>query len=248
MVQIIRHTLIYGSLALVVSLAAIVAAAPQTARAASGSVSEAQTILTKFGIPAGPIDGIYGPQTARGLCAFRSISGSSVHRGNVDASTMKSLRSYNAKYNSLSRMPAPSNRGHDTYLVINETCQTMTYVEHNRYVRVMAVSTGKKGYDTPNGTYRLGYTERGWSCSTIYPESCRKQAAGTFASTSDYGNMYNKRRLKGGYFVHGSTSVPTYPASHGCVRVTVTDADWMYSHVGNNERVYTVVTGAYERS
>src|SRR5882724_10366936 len=58
--------------------ASIIAAAamllPMTASAASYSntysskVREAQTIMTKFGIPTGDIDGYYGPSTARGLC------------------------------------------------------------------------------------------------------------------------------------------------------------------------------------
>ena len=33
----------------------------------------------------------------------------------------------------------------------------------------------------------------------------------------------------GGYAVHGMTSVPAYPASHGCVRMTVPTMDRMWS-------------------
>jgi lipoprotein-anchoring transpeptidase ErfK/SrfK len=32
-----------------------------------------------------------------------------------------------------------------------------------------------------------------------------------------------------GYAVHGMTSVPAYPASHGCVRITVPSMDRMWS-------------------
>ena len=32
----------------------------------------------------------------------------------------------------------------------------------------------------------------------------------------------------GGVAVHGSPSVPNYPASHGCVRVSVPAMDWIW--------------------
>jgi len=55
--------------------------------------------------------------------------------------------------------------------------------------------------------------------------------------------MYNPRRqVVGAIFVHGSTSVPTYPASHGCIRVTVNDSDWLYHNV---DRMPIFITGKY---
>jgi lipoprotein-anchoring transpeptidase ErfK/SrfK len=45
----------------------------------------------------------------------------------------------------------------------------------------------------------------------------------------------------GGYAVHGMTSVPAYPASHGCVRMTVPTMDRMWSSlsVGMPVAIYT---------
>ena len=37
----------------------------------------------------------------------------------------------------------------------------------------------------------------------------------------DLGRIYRPKYFVGGVAVHGSNSVPNYPASHGCVRVTV---------------------------
>ena len=31
-----------------------------------------------------------------------------------------------------------------------------------------------------------------------------------------------------GWAIHGSPSVPAYPASHGCVRISNADADWLF--------------------
>jgi lipoprotein-anchoring transpeptidase ErfK/SrfK len=40
--------------------------------------------------------------------------------------------------------------------------------------------------------------------------------------------MYRPNYFYAGYAVHGMTSVPAYPASHGCVRMTVPTMDRMW--------------------
>ncbi len=212
---------------------------PVQASAYSSSVANAQRIMTKFGIPAGPIDGLNGAQTSRGLCIFRYIAGITVSRNNLDSTTYTYLQRYDAAYSSLQKIRAKSS---SEYLVAHETCQAMVYANGGYYKRVMAISTGMSGHGTPNGTYNLGYTQRGWWCSTLYPESCSYHTEGQYAYVSHYGNMYNIRQVTGPIYVHGSTQVPTYPASHGCIRVSVSDADWMYANVGKPS---FTVTGAY---
>ena len=245
--------------------ALVIASIPMSVSAApidSTDIKRAQTIMNKFGIPAGPVDGKMGPKTRRGLCAFRYMAGLPVSRstlGNTATDpTLDKLEKYNKTYGSLTSIPARNISGATTYVVVQETCQVMFYAESGRYQRVMATSTGDDRYDkdraTPNNTYNLDYTKTrdfdntGWTCSTIYPESCSHHpGVGRFATSGKtYGNMYNKRRVVGGIFVHGSTSVPTYPASHGCIRVTPADADWMYDHVGNDARPKIIITGAYK--
>lgn len=235
-----------GVVALVAGLGIGLWPAAAAQAATRTEVREAQVIMTKFGLPTGAVDGLYGPNTARALCAFRQMSGLPVSRSTVDAALLAKLRSYNTAYASLASVPAASLNGHATYLLAQKQCQAMLYVENGRYQRIMPMSTGMRGHDTPNGIYSLSSTRRGWSCSTIYPESCNYHAVGRFVGISDYGNMYNKRFFRsGGYYVHGSTAVPTYPASHGCIRVPVSDSDWMYDHVGNYGPTYFMVTGAY---
>ncbi len=41
------------------------------------------------------------------------------------------------------------------------------------------------------------------------------------------GTLYRPYYFRGGYAIHGSSSVPNYPASHGCVRVTNSDMDFL---------------------
>ena len=44
----------------------------------------------------------------------------------------------------------------------------------------------------------------------------------------DLGEIYRPKYFSGGAAVHGSNSIPDYPASHGCVRVSVPAMDWVW--------------------
>ncbi len=40
------------------------------------------------------------------------------------------------------------------------------------------------------------------------------------------------------FAIHGWVSVPPYPASHGCVRIPIWTADWLYNQSPVGETVY----------
>jgi lipoprotein-anchoring transpeptidase ErfK/SrfK len=44
----------------------------------------------------------------------------------------------------------------------------------------------------------------------------------------DLGQIYRPKYFIGGVAIHGSLSVPAYPASHGCVRVSVAAMDMIW--------------------
>jgi lipoprotein-anchoring transpeptidase ErfK/SrfK len=46
----------------------------------------------------------------------------------------------------------------------------------------------------------------------------------------DLGQIYRPKYFVGGVAIHGSMSVPAYPASHGCVRVTVKAMDFIWDN------------------
>ncbi len=70
------------------------------------------------------------------------------------------------------------------------------------------VSTGRRGYGTPTGSYRA-----------------QSKARHRVSRTYDNAPMPYSVQLKGGYFIHGSGSVPRRPASHGCVRMPLTGSN-----------------------
>lgn len=64
------------------------------------------------------------------------------------------------------------------------------------------VSTGRRGFTTPTGSYKAIAKTR-YRVSRKYNNSPMPYSVQLFA----------------GYFIHGSSSVPSRPASHGCVRM-----------------------------
>ena len=52
------------------------------------------------------------------------------------------------------------------------------------------------------------------------------------------GRLHNPLYFNGGIAIHGATSVPAYPASHGCVRIPMSASPWMPSKVPNGTPVY----------
>ena len=57
---------------------------------------------------------------------------------------------------------------------------------------------------------------------------------------SDLGLLWRPAYFTGGYAVHGSLSVPPFPASHGCVRLTMASMNRLYDRlpVGTQVLVY----------
>lgn len=78
-----------------------------------------------------------------------------------------------------------------------------------------AISSGRKGFRSPNGVYRPTRLEKNWYS--------RKYG----------GAMPNAVFFRGGYAIHGTTAVGALgrPASHGCIRLHPTNAAKLFALV-----------------
>lgn len=96
-------------------------------------------------------------------------------------------------------------------VVINKSRQVLRAYEGNELVFQTRISTGKRGKETPNGYFRAGGKHR-------------------MHYSSRYHNapMPYSVVVAGNYFIHGYTSVPNYPASNGCIRLPIPEAEWFY--------------------
>jgi N-acetylmuramoyl-L-alanine amidase len=105
---------------------------------------------------------------------------------------------------------------------VDLTRQVLYYAVNAKIVRVLDVSSGGgyryTGSDgrpavaiTPTGHFHVVYKINRWVTSKL----------GTLYRPAYFNNS--------GYAIHGETLVPPYPASHGCVRITVPAMDRMYA-------------------
>ena len=171
------------------------------------SKAAVESALARLGLPTGSADGRYDARTRRAVCAWRTVTGRSAGR---------SLPSQSEAAAIVATAGLPSAQGSMvTGMNVSITCQAAFWVGANReYRRVMAATTGKKGFRTRLGTHRVFRTHSVWRYSTIYPEA----------------RMYKPMQFSGGQALHGSATdrlVTTYPASHGCVRMLHRDIDAM---------------------
>lgn len=106
--------------------------------------------------------------------------------------------------------PAPNNKPRTA--VVDIARQVMFLYIAGR-TRVIDVSTGsEQWYTNPDGSRSFAHTPRGYFLINRHYVGERQSALGTLF----YPAYFNLT----GHAVHGSNSVPIYPASHGCVRVT----------------------------
>ncbi|MER8505307.1 L,D-transpeptidase [Mesorhizobium sp. M0618] len=112
---------------------------------------------------------------------------------------------------------------------INVSSQTMTVSRYGQVLYRWSVSTARKGYITPRGSYRPQRTARMW-----------------YSRKYDMSPMPYSVFFRGGYAIHGTGAVRYLgrPASHGCVRLHTANAATFYSMVrevgfGNTRIVVT---------
>lgn len=112
-------------------------------------------------------------------------------------------------------------------ILIDVSEQTM-YVFTPEESYAWDVSTGRKGYSTPRGSYR--------------PYLLKKMH---YSSKYDNAPMPNSIFFHGGYAIHATDAINNLgrPASHGCVRLHPQNAKWLYRLVQEygKENTYIIV-------
>lgn len=106
------------------------------------------------------------------------------------------------------------NSGHyETYVTVDKhwveidlNSQRLRGFQGDRLIIDTKISSGKKGMSTPTGSYKAGPEKSKYRTSSLYEDA----------------PMPFSVQFQGNYFIHGSSSVPNYPASHGCIRMPLT--------------------------
>lgn len=96
---------------------------------------------------------------------------------------------------------------------IDISSQTMTVKKDGRVLYNWRVSTARRGYVTPTGTYRPKRMHTMW-----------------YSRKYDMSPMPYSIFFRGGYAIHGTNYVKSLgrPASHGCIRLRTSNAKRLY--------------------
>jgi len=114
-------------------------------------------------------------------------------------------------------------------VIIDKTDQMLRAYEGGKLVFQTRISTGKRGKETPDGHYHAE------SKSRMHYSRLYKNAP-----------MPYSVEFSGNYFIHGFSSVPDVPASHGCIRLPLdggNPARWFYNWVDTGTPI--LVTGQW---
>jgi len=112
---------------------------------------------------------------------------------------------------------------------IDITRQVLVLSRHGVVLHVVDVSTGSGQVYYQEGVRQVARTPRG--AFRVY-----KKIDGI--RISPLGELYKPSYFYEGYAIHGNSSVPAYPASHGCVRITNDEANRLFSTLVTGTRVY----------
>lgn len=106
------------------------------------------------------------------------------------------------------------------HLEVDKDRQLLLVVRGGEVVRISNASTaGIPGYRTPEGSFRIFRRVEG-------------------IDESPLGRLWNPLYFHRGWAIHGSTTVPPEPASHGCVRVPLWEAERLFERVPYNQVVH----------
>jgi peptidoglycan hydrolase-like protein with peptidoglycan-binding domain len=174
------------------------------------SVLNLQKRLTHLGFWIGSVDGSYGDTTQQAVLAAQKASGLG-RDGVAGPLTLAAIQ------RGVTLTPR-STSGH--WLEIDKAKQLLLIVTNGKIDAILNTSTGSG----------QPYRQDGQTYTALTP-------SGQFTISSQIdgldrgplGDLWRPKYFNGGIAVHGAGSVPGYPASHGCARVSNPAIDWIWS-------------------
>jgi hypothetical protein len=171
---------------------------PTQSKGSQGAlVSFLEAQLTFLHYPCGDVDGVYDERTRDAVMAFEKVE-----RLPRDGTAGPAVwqRIFTAQ------TPTPHLSASGDRVEVDLTRQVLFMIRDGVVAEIVQVSTGKLGTPTGHGSVWLKQT--GWQHCPV-------------------GWMYFPSYFLPSIAIHGSSSVPPYPASHGCVRTP----NWIAEHV-----------------
>lgn len=173
------------------------------------AVQRMQQRLSDLGYWLGTPDGEYGYLTSQAVMALQKTAG--LGRDGVYGPATKAA---------LDKGIRPTLHVTGTAVQINLATQVLTVVENGAIVAILNTSTGSGQTYVSQGQTKTAITPKG-TFSVIFEVNGLDHGP--------LGTLYRSKYFVGGIAVHGYASVPAYPASHGCARVSNQAMDMIWA-------------------
>ena len=179
------------------------------------AVAQVQRRLRELGYFLPTVDGDFGSSTLQAVWALQKAAGIT-RDGVVGPETLAALDA--------GARPTPrSTTGH--VIEVDLVTQLVLAVQDGHVDAIINASSGSGRQYEALGRTHTAFTPRG-DFTVI------QQVDGMHDSTLGLGTMYRPKYFRGGWAIHGSPSIPPYPASHGCVRVSNAAINWIWDDFG----------------
>lgn len=200
------------TICLLISTAATVGAQQKTlgraeTRVPHTALTQAQTReterrLSDMGYWTGAVDGVFDLSTRSALIAFQKWEGRPI-TSQLTVDELEAIRN--------STSPKAKEPGY-AHVEVDLDRQVLLVVNDDGRVRVLPISTGNDKPFVDESQTSVAYTPRGRFL--VY-----SKVSGWEKGTNS--SMYYSNYISGGVAIHGYPTVPTRPASHGCIRIPI---------------------------
>lgn len=154
-----------------------------------------------------PRSGVYDGGTGRAIEAYRKVNGMA-RRQTLDGAVVDKLLSGAGGF----RVRYPQ---HGRHVEANLSQQVLALIENGKVYRAYTTSSGTAATPTVLGNFRFYWKQPG---------------------VNDR-EMVNSSYFIRGYAIHGYKSVPAYPASHGCLRIPIPDARFVFDWIRLGDQI-----------
>jgi lipoprotein-anchoring transpeptidase ErfK/SrfK len=186
------------------------------------AVAALEQKLSSLRYEVGAVDGTYDQDTAYGVTAFQKVAGME-RTGRATDDVVAAVD------RTTTPPPALVPAGGPTRVEVDLGRQVLFLYEGGNLSKILPVSTGSGERFCSEGWCRRAVTS---------PGSFAVYRQGRGWEKGPLGSLYNPQYFDGGIAIHGATSVPAGPASHGCVRIPMSAAEWFPSRVTRGTPVY----------
>ena len=173
----------------------------------------------------GAVDDVFDADTGYGVTAFQKV--------NDLPRSGRATPDVAARLTTAQAPPAIVGAGGATRVEIDLPRQVLFLYQGGGLDKIMSISTG-------SGEDYYSFTAEDWATAVTPPGSYQVHYQVDGWDTSPLGELYNPVYFDPeiGLAIHGSEEVPADPASHGCVRISMTAAEWFPDKAPKGTPVY----------